>query len=114
MMHLSSSALFTLHVHITLLLSLPRVSLSQEVSLAWGYGACCPLFPVLSNPSWATLPESGSARGFFLFKGSFFFPQLPRARSGRGIGSKKVFQCNLLGSLVRLLFFNWLCIYELH
>jgi len=34
-------------------------------------------FPVFSNPSWsrwmATLPESGSARGFFLLKGSFSF-----------------------------------------
>jgi len=83
MMHLS-----TLHEHMTSLLSLTRVSLSQQVSLAWCYGARCPLFPVLSAPSrWrqmAVLPGSGSDGGFFLLKGSFFSSQSPRARSGRG------------------------------
>ena len=65
------------------------------------YGVCCPLFPVLSTPSWlrqmATLPGSGSDEGFFLLKGSFFFPQSPRARSGREIGSKRSFSaiCSL-------------------
>jgi len=47
------------------------VSLSQQVSLAWCYGACCPL----PTPSWsrqmAALP--GSDGGFCLLKGSFFF-----------------------------------------
>ena len=77
------SALFPLHVHMTSLLSLTCVSLSQQVSLAWCYGACCLLFPVLSAPSWsrqmAALPGSGSDGGFFLLKGSFFSPQSPRA-----------------------------------
>jgi len=39
----------------------------------------------------ATLPESGSARGFFLLKGSRSFPQSPQARSGREIGLKTSF-----------------------
>ena len=64
-------------------------------------GVCCPLFPVLLNPSWsrwmATLPES--ARGFFLLKESFFFPQSPRACSKQGIGIEGRFRCNLLFSL---------------
>jgi len=34
----------------------------------------------------AALPGSGPDGGFFLLKGSFFSPQSPRARSGRGIG----------------------------
>jgi len=38
-----------------------------------------------------TLPESGSVRGFFLSKDIFLFPQLPYARSGWGIGSKRSF-----------------------
>jgi len=63
----------------TLLLSLTSFSLSQQVSLVWCYGACCPLFSVLSAPSWlrqmAALPGSGSDGGFFLLKGSFFSPQ---------------------------------------
>ena len=59
----------------------------------------CPLFSVLSNPCWlrqmATLPESGSARHFFLLRGSHFSPQSPHARSGWGIGPKRS-MCNLL------------------
>ena len=59
---------FTLHVHMTLLLSLICVSLSQQVSLGWCYGACCFLFLVLSTPcrsrQMAALPDSGSASGF--------------------------------------------------
>ena len=47
------SALFTLCVHKTLLLSLACVSLSKQVSLTWCCGACCPLFPVLWTPSWS-------------------------------------------------------------
>ena len=58
-------------------------------------GVCCPLFSVLSNPSWsrqmATLPEPGSARGFFLLKGSRSSPQSPHARSGREIGQNRSF-----------------------
>ena len=34
----------------------------------------------------ATLPESGSARDFFLLKGSRSIPQSRQARSGREIG----------------------------
>ena len=90
---------FFLHVRITLLLSLACVSLSQQVSLVWCNGVCCPLFPVLSNPSWlrqmAALPQSGSARGFFLLKGSFF---------RTGDWSKEKFLCNLLVFLAWLLF----------
>jgi len=48
-----------------------------------------------ASPSWlkriATLPESGSARGFFLLKGSRSFPQSAQARSGRDIGLKTSF-----------------------
>jgi len=51
------------------------------------YSVCCPLFSVHSNPSWmrwmATLPESGSARGFLLLEGSRSSPQSPHACSGR-------------------------------
>ena len=54
-----------------------------------------PIFSVFSNPSWsrrmATLPESGSARGFFLLKESRFSPQSPQACSERGIGLKRSF-----------------------
>jgi len=52
----------------TLLLSLTCVSLSQQVSLAGCYGACCPFFSVLSNPSssrqMAALPGSLPVGGF--------------------------------------------------
>ena len=41
---------FTLHVHITLLLSLPCVFLSEQVSLVWCFGAFCSLLPVLATP----------------------------------------------------------------
>ena len=82
-------------IHLALLLSLTCVSLSHQVSVEWCYSVCCPLFSVLSNPSWsrrmAILPESDSARGFFLLKGSCSFPQSPQARSGREIGLKTSF-----------------------
>jgi len=55
---------------------------------------------------------SGSARGFFLLKGSCFSPQSPHACSGRGIGQEK-FRCNLLVSLASKLFLNWISQYEL-
>ena len=84
------TVLFFLYVHMTFLLSLPCVSLSQQVSLVWCNGVCGPLFPVLSTPSWsrqmANLPESGSARGFFLLKGSRSSPQSPHACSVWEIG----------------------------
>jgi len=84
--------------HMTLLLSLTCVSLSQQVSLAWCYGACCPFFPVLSTPScsrqMAALLGSGSDGGFFLLKGSFFIPQLPHVHSGWEIGLKRSFSAN--------------------
>ena len=77
----------------------------RRISFEWCYGVCCPLFSVFSNPSWsrqmATLPESGSARGFFLLKGSRFSPQSPRARSGREI-------CILLVSLARKCMYVWI------
>jgi len=38
----------------------------------------------------AALPGSGSDGGFFLLKGSFFSPQSPRARSGRGLDQREV------------------------
>jgi len=79
----------------TLLLSLTFVCLSQQVSLAWCHGVCYPLFPVLSAPSrsrqMTTLNGFGSDGGFFLLKGSFFFPQSPCARSGWGFESKRSF-----------------------
>ena len=78
-----------------LLLELTCVSLFQQISFEWCYGVFFPLFSVFSNPSWsrcmATLPESGSARGFFLLKGSRFSPQSPRACSGWGIRPKSHF-----------------------
>jgi len=110
------SALFTLHVHMTLLLSLACVCLSQQVSLAWCHGACCTLFPVLLTPNWlmqmAALPESGSDGGFFLLKGNFSSPHSPCACSGREIGSGRSFLGNLLVSLARKLVFE-LALYEL-
>ena len=74
----------------TLLLSLTCVSLSQQVSLAWCYGACCPLFPVLSTPSWSrqmsALPGSGSDGGFFLFS---LYSRLVHAQD-RGLDRRQV------------------------
>ena len=37
--------------------------------------------------------SSGSDGGFFLFNGSFFPPQSPRARSGRGLDQREVSVC---------------------
>ena len=69
------------------------VFLFQQVSFKWCYGVCCPLF--VSNLScsrqMATLPESGSARCFFLLKGSRFSQQSPHACSGWEIGPKRSF-----------------------
>jgi len=69
----------------------------------------CSLFSVLSNPSWskwmATLPDSGSAKGFFLLKGSRFSLQSPQASSRWEIGPKRSFGAILLVSLARKLFF---------
>ena len=103
------------YVHLALLVSLTCVSLSQKVSFEWCYSVCCPLFSVLSNHSWsrrmATHPESGSARGFFLLKGSRFIPQSPHAHSWNW--TQETFWCNLLVSLARKLFLNWFFMYEL-
>jgi len=72
----------------------PLISYIYSYGVSWCYGACCPLFPVLSAPSWsrqmAALPGSGSHGGFFLLKGSFFFPQSPRAAQDVGLDQREV------------------------
>ena len=97
MMHLSSLCSIFFCVHITLLLLITCISLSQQVSRC--YDVCCPLFSVLSTPSrsrqMAALPESGSDGGFFLLKEVFssfflFFPQLPYAHTDRGLDRREV------------------------
>ena len=97
------------NIIVTLLWLLTRVSLGMVL---WCFS---PLFSVFSNPSWsrrmATAPESGSARGFFLLKGSRSFLQSLQAISGREIGLK--FRYNLLVSFARILFLNWLYMNEL-
>ena len=72
------SALFTLHVLMTSLLSLTCVCLCQQVSFEWCYGVCCPLFFCLLSPQLVEADGRPSwffrfDWGFFLLKGSFFY-----------------------------------------
>jgi len=68
----------------------------------------CPLKPQLVEAD----GHPGSARGFFLLKGSRFSPQSPGTLR-TGDWTEKKFRCNLLVSLARKLFLNWLCMNEL-
>ena len=99
----------------TLLWLLTRVSLFQQVSFEWCYGVYSPSFLSSQTPAgrggWPpfvslVLPEV-SARLW-----SRSFPQSPQARSGQEI-RLKTFRCNLLVSLARILFLNWLYMNEL-
>jgi len=84
--------------------------LSQQVSLAWRYGACCLLFPVLSTPNqsrqMASLPGSGSAGGLFLLKSSFFLHCCPLHAQDRVLNQREV----LIQSVGFLLLWNLSCI----
>ena len=96
-MQLTYFGLFSLYVHMTVLLSLTCFSFPQPVSLGWRYGAW-PLFPVLA------LPESGFAGGFILWKLMFLFPSSSQARSGRTFRSNLLVFLSLVGFF--FFFFN--------
>jgi len=100
---LAHSADFTLHVHIPIVLSLTWISISQQVFLAWCYGACCPQFPVVSTPTssgrWPPFLVLILLGGFVLLKRSF--PLNCHLRTGDWIEQK--FRCSLFVSLAKQL-----------